>query len=352
MIRALVFYALLFALIGLGPLGVAKGESKEPLWAWDTRPADDLIAASKEGYVDRVRHLLKTNPDIDINKRDATTGKTALVHAAFGHRKNVVKLLLQQPGINPDAKDTQGYTPLLATFKSINLMRTPASSATAIVKRLLECEKCHRVDVNARGPDGWTPLTSTAFMGHWDTALLLIEHPDIDVNVAGGGGTPLIHAARRHSEETDIVGQFLLGNHIILSLIMWHHSAIKDINARDAMGYTALAAAAAAYFPADSPENGIGVLLAMPNIDVNVRVKDGSTPLILAVKAGKGTDVRTLLRHSEVDVHARDVKGHTALWHAKNIKNTRHREEIIDSLKYAAAKKETSCTKLLQSKEL
>ena len=56
------------------------------------------------------------------------------------------------------------------------------------------------------------------------------------------------------------------------------------------------------------------MLLAHPNIDVNLKDKDGQTPLSLSCEYGLVAIVRWLVKDSRVTLF--DSNGHTPLWHA------------------------------------
>ncbi len=89
----------------------------------------EIHDAAKKGDLDKVKSLLKANPDLVFNKDDNDDGLTPLHMAAIAGYKEVAELLL-------------------------------ASKA----------------DVNAKGKNGWTPLHAAELMGHEDVAELLRQH--------------------------------------------------------------------------------------------------------------------------------------------------------------------------------
>ena len=113
-------------------------------------------------------------------------GDPALVRAIRVEADNVVKVLLQAPGLEVDTASEYGETALmLAAFKG-NMQ---------LVQRLL----ADGAAVNRVG--GWTPLHYAATQGHVDIVKLLLEK-GARVNVQTYSGvTPLYMAARKPSRE-------------------------------------------------------------------------------------------------------------------------------------------------------
>ena len=58
----------------------------------------------------------------------------------------------------------------------------------------------------------------------------------------------------------------------------------------------------------------IPLLLAHPDIDVNVKTRDGSTPFCVACLHGNTSCVREMLKDSRVNVNEPDIGGSTTLW--------------------------------------
>ena len=80
----------------------------------------------------------------------------------------------------------------------------------------------------------------------------------------------------------------------------------------DGVGYTLLHEACYS----DSRSAVIPILLAHPDIDVNLKDKGGSTPFLSACRFGFASCVREMLKDSRVKVNEPDIQGHTPLWNA------------------------------------
>ena len=85
-----------------------------------------------------------------------------------------------------------------------------------------------------------------------------------------------------------------------------------NVNMRDEDGWTLLHLACLE----SSRSPVIPLLLAHPNIDVNVKRESGYTPFILASSNGRTSCVRELLKDSRVKVNEPTNDGWTPLWAA------------------------------------
>lgn len=150
-------------------------------------------------------------------------------------------------------------------------------------------EKKH-ADINARDPQGNTPLTNAVRIKSADMVAYLVEHhadvsrPDSD------GWTPLMTAA--WIDDGGLV-EYLAA-----------HKA--DINARNSAGLTPLGIAA------EYGKDVAVVALVKAGSNVNQRIGSGYTPLMLAVAGRSDRSAKALLDHG-ADVNARNAGGITAL---------------------------------------
>ncbi|KAI2780043.1 hypothetical protein F4815DRAFT_157409 [Daldinia loculata] len=87
------------------------------------------------------------NKEADPNSRD-NLGRTPLSYAVGLGTSGMTEKLLARPGVDRDAKDNQGLTPLRRTLLY-----------PRVVSMLLETGE---VDVNSKADDGLTPLTAAA----------------------------------------------------------------------------------------------------------------------------------------------------------------------------------------------
>jgi ankyrin repeat protein len=208
-----------------------------------------LHSAAVIGRADIVK-LFLSRPDIDIN---STTwkGRTPLHEAVSSGHLRVVELLLQHPHINVRLEELCGHTPLrLAAFRNhleiadlllnhedmkatskakSHVLRQEPIDQAEIMKRILAHEDFHNVNVAERFMDDCKGclLTGTIHSGHYACVQLILNHPDIDVNLRSGyyDDTPLLVASE-------------VGNIDIVKLLLQHKDI--DVNKHNLLGKTAL----------------------------------------------------------------------------------------------------------------
>ena len=120
----------------------------------------DLFAAAAVGDLEKLKALLKANPDLVSSKDDYQ--RTPLHWAAMTGYKAVVAWLLAK-GANVNAADNWGETPL---------HYAAGKNHKAVVKLLL----ANKADVNAKSTNGATPLHDASFKGYQDVVELLRLH--------------------------------------------------------------------------------------------------------------------------------------------------------------------------------
>ena len=237
-----------------------------------------LHFAAEGGHLAIVRLLLK-QPGVDPNTRDYT-GQTALFKAANGGHHEVVELLLQHNDVEPDAVSDDGFTPLLQAIFGRH---------QKVVKLLLD-----RADVNPNLRDtkyDQTPLWMASTGGD-ETLEMFIQRKDIEINgQSRWGETPLYQAIQR--------------NHLSAGKMLLEAGADPNISTDEQR--TALSWAAAA-----GSEESIELLLKQPSIELNTADKSGQTPLLRAADAGHTKCIRMLLGKGANLTHA-DHEGRTAL---------------------------------------
>ena len=137
-----------------------------------------LMKATKSGLVEVVRSLL-TRVDLDPNIVDSD-GNHVLGTAAARGDIDIAKLLLGHPDIDPNFMAGGGRTALMEATRP------------DMVKLLLDQKG---IEVNGQDNLGWTALCLAACYSNIGIAKLLLEREDIDVNLpANGGLTPLCWA--------------------------------------------------------------------------------------------------------------------------------------------------------------
>ena len=263
-------------------------------------------------------------------------------YAAYCGLKDILRLLLVNPTVDPDAKDSYLRTPLLWAAKNgheavvkllqetgkvdINLKnnfnQTPLSLAAengheSVVKLLLETGK---VDINSKNNFSQTPLSLAAENGHEAVVKLLLETGKVDVNSKSGryNRTPLSLAVENGYEavvkllletgKVDVNSKQGRNNQTPLQLAQQNlrEAAVKflmetgtvDVDSEDRWNRTPLSLAAERGYKAV-----VKMLLETGKVDINSTDSLSQTPLSLAVANGHEAVVKLLLETGQVDIN-------------------------------------------------
>jgi len=171
---------------------IARPATEAARKAEAARQNRNLEQAILAGNLEKVRELLKENPDVVFGKDEE--GFTPLGWAAGKGNKDAAELLLAN-NADVNAKTKDGGTPLcLAAAKGR--------------KDVAELLLANKADVNAKNNDGWTPLHYAADYGQKDVAeLLLAKGASINAK-ADDGSTPLsLAAAKGHQDVAKMLQQ-------------------------------------------------------------------------------------------------------------------------------------------------
>jgi len=115
-----------------------------------------MLAAVENGNAKELAELMRQDPGFDVNEQDRN-GWTLLHKACWeSHRSTVIPLLLAQPDIDVNVKNSDGRTPFFYAS---------SSGFPSCVREML---KDSRVNVNEPDNDGESPLWRAALKGHLD----------------------------------------------------------------------------------------------------------------------------------------------------------------------------------------
>ncbi|XP_030746861.1 ankyrin repeat domain-containing protein 33B-like [Sitophilus oryzae] len=126
-----------------------------------------LLGAARDGDDQALRDLLRRAlaigiSDTDLNATDSS-GRTILSYVASNGSFDLLELILQLPGLDPNKPDNEGNTPL-------------HFAAQAGQVECLNClaSRCRGVEIDARNNLGFTPLMKAALQGRNKCAKLLL----------------------------------------------------------------------------------------------------------------------------------------------------------------------------------
>jgi ankyrin repeat protein len=211
-------------------------------------------------------------------------------HVAYFGLTGIMQLLLKDPEVDPDLKDSYGRTPLSWAAEN---------GHEAAVKLLVDTDK---VDVDSKGASySQTPLSRAAENGHEAVVKLLVNTGKVDVDSKDSySQTPLSRAAEN-------------GHEAVVKLLV--NTGKVDVDSKDSHSRTPLSWAA---------ENGheavVKLLVNTSKVDVDLKDDSyGRTPLLWAAVNGHEAVVKLLVNTGKVGVDSKDSYGRTPLsWAAGN----------------------------------
>ncbi|KAN0070248.1 Ankyrin repeat-containing domain protein [Elaphomyces granulatus] len=281
-----------------------------------------LILAAKNGHSDVVGLLLAT-VDVDPDVRNKYSASPLIYACQKGH-VSIVKQLLNRGEVDLNAVTFYGWSPHTESGSSTPLI---AAENLEVVELLLAKDG---IDINACNTKGETPLLIAMVLGQaqkikallargdWDPTIVsskgdhifpfsvragdvgivksVLDHPsNIDPNVVNSSNcTALMEACRKG--ELDVV-QFLLGIEGI------------DVHRQDGSGCTAFCLAAE-----EGHSQVVKLLLTRDDIDINRPNYNGQTALFLACREACLETVDLILKQDGIDLNTRATyTGHTPL---------------------------------------
>lgn len=153
-----------------------------------TPPGNPLISAIRSGNTGAVKFLLSLQ---EINPNACLPGQmSAISVAASLNNGPVVKLLMEHPRVNMNAKDSRGRTPL---YIAISLNK-PRAIAEVLNSENAELEVNTRLSIHD-DPDGLSLLHMAVRWQQIPTVFWLLQHPKVRVNEVTAQGDTILHLA-------------------------------------------------------------------------------------------------------------------------------------------------------------
>ncbi|KAI4944213.1 hypothetical protein J4E91_008767 [Alternaria rosae] len=260
----------------------------------------------------KVMECLIAHDRINVNLRDSLSRQALQIAASNGHTA-IMKQLIGHPNVDVNCQDERGATPLHCAASNGHNM---------VVAQLI---RHPGVNVNCQNYNAATPLHCAASNGHNMVVAQLIRHPGVNVNCQDENAATLLHYAAsnghwetaslllKHSESMedgrctsyDVPPITLpFSKEDLLHRLLQHPdfggpNTILPGKYRNMLNFAAT----------KGDCEVIELLLAYPDIDLNVPNRYGQTPLMNAVKHGRleahGEIVDLLLSHGAIDYDAK-----------------------------------------------
>jgi len=107
----------------------------------------------------------------DINAKKYINNNTGLIDAIYSNRKNIIKLFLQHPKLNPNSKNNIGFTPL---------MEASFWNRVIFVDMLLNLPN---INVNIQNDEGDTALMIATKRENCNIVEKILNHENVDVDI-------------------------------------------------------------------------------------------------------------------------------------------------------------------------
>ncbi|MCJ1336394.1 hypothetical protein MMC09_001670 [Bachmanniomyces sp. S44760] len=238
-----------------------------------------ILPRAAEHDLGKLVELILKIPGIEANL--ITEGET-LLHLAIRHNHaTIVSLLLRDVSIDVNRTNNGGLTPLLSSVIDCK----PNEEISHMLLAHAD------IDVNCKNHSGSSPLHIAAKEGRERLAQMLLGHPSLKANVEDNyGDTPLVIAINENYEG---VARLLIADRAV------------DVNRKCPL-YRAIQL---------SQVNLVKYLFDTrgDEVDVNVKSVYGELPLLQACWLGNGDMISLLVARPDVDVNIEDTWGTTAL---------------------------------------
>jgi ankyrin repeat protein len=327
-----------------------------------------LMTAAKTGNPALVESLI--DHGAQVNAREPQFGENALMIAAAENQARIIRVLLDhgaevngrsaEMSYPKDRFGLEGVVTILAHGSWTPLMYAAREGSLDAARALCDAH----AEVDAKDPDGTTAELLAITNGHFDTAALLIEK-GTNTNLADSAGMAPLYAAVDMNTLGEIFGRPGRVSHDKLSAsdlakLLLEHGADPNAGLKGPAlqrahtpgeptlnaGATPLARAARA---GDVP--AIELLLAH-GAQVNLALKNGTTPLMFASGLGRGVSAfavdygteadllaaeKVLLDHG-ADINAISGAGQTAIHFAAQAADANFPQPSDDLVKFLASR--------------
>jgi ankyrin repeat protein len=247
--------------------------------------------------MDVVQMLLKHLGGQGLEERN-DKGRRALHLVAECHcsdeetRTQLVAMLLSK-GAQVNVKDEDGITPLLAAMKAGRI-----EMAVMLLKHM------DGEGLEAKDEHGSTVLHLAAQWGHAELVTSMLNKGVQPIPKDGYGLTPLMRA---------ISGRITEGHMAVVEMLLQRMEG-EGLEAKDEQGRTALHLAAKCRLTDEKTCTQLVAMLLKKGAQVDVKDKDGITPLLMAIGRGYIEVARMLLQHMEGEgLEEKDKQGRTAM---------------------------------------
>ncbi|CAK4083226.1 unnamed protein product [Aphanomyces euteiches] len=253
-----------------------------------------FMYACQGGFTPIVRRFLE-EPSLNVHQQNKAF-ETGFVLACKEGRTDIANLLLQIPGLNDEQLALGLFWASRNGFSLIvqSLLQTSVNVNTPVFIPGLEDMTTLTAVIKSSNRNGRTSLQVACRRDHRDVVALLLQHPDIFVNVEDPLGiTPLITACIKKDKA-------------LVDLLLQHPDI--DVNQRDYSDRTALIVATQ-YGQSEI----VRALLKHPEIWPNCPDHMGNTPLMVACARGNEAIVGLLLQHPDVHTTVANMDNDTPL---------------------------------------
>ena len=232
-----------------------------------------LTIAAKKGYPDLLA-LLLSQPGIDVNIQTnhyyyVCPDWTPLMFACHEDNHEIVKRLLQVPGVNINHKDDADWT------------AQHEAAAGGHSECLKELAKMPGVEWNGVGPNGRTPLFEALHSGNPDCVRIILAQPGLDLTVKDEDSLSLTEVA--------VTSLLIYGEFGEIVEILVDVPGV-DLNAKMSGGLTPIQHCLAYNVFGWGDTKKFEILVNSPRVDVNIQNDAGITPIVWCLQSLSETE--------------------------------------------------------------